>query len=209
MIKYYQIGEKSMKTIGLTGGIGTGKSTVSAYIADKGFPVIDADKIARQIVMPGMPALEAIAERFGCEVINDEDGTLDRKALAAIVFNDEQKRAELNSITLTAICDIIEKELADYKQQSAAALIFIDAPLLFEAGLDRLCDAVWTVDAGLELRVARVAARDGMKREEIMARIKSQLAEADKHRRSSDILDNSGEKEDLYEQIEELIAKYV
>lgn len=196
-----------MKIIGLTGGIGAGKSTVSRHLAEKGFEIIDADKISREIVTPGMPALAELQEAFGAEIVNP-DGTLDRKGLAALVFGDDEKRRILEEITTRRICEIVEKR-ADELRNEADGIAFIDAALLFESGADRLTDAVWAVDADQETRIARTAARDNAPREVIIARINSQMSREELLSRSDDIIDNSGSPEELAARIDELLEKYV
>lgn len=196
-----------MKIIGLTGGIGAGKSTVSRHLAEKGFEIIDADKISREIVMPGMPALAELQEAFGAEIVNP-DGTLDRKGLAALVFGDDEKRRILEEITTRRICEIVEKRVDELRNE-ADGIAFIDAALLFESGADRLTDAVWAVDADQETRIARTAARDNAPREVIIARINSQMSREELLSRSDDIIDNSGSPEELAARIDELLEKYV
>jgi len=195
-----------MKIIGLTGGIGTGKSTVSNYLIEKGFKIADADKIAREIVMPGMPALEEIRNVFGESVIN-EDGSLNRKALGAIVFKDENKRKTLESITMSKICEVIEERTNEYRN-TEKHIAFIDAPLLFEAGLDRLTDEIWVVDADIEVRLERVMKRDNISREAVMDRINSQFAKDFLLSKADVILDNSGTLEELIAQIDKLLGEY-
>lgn len=196
-----------MKIIGLTGGIGAGKSTVSRHLAEKGFEIIDADKISREIVTPGMPALAELQEAFGAEIVNP-DGTLDRKGLAALVFGDDEKRRILEEITTRRICEIVEKRVDELRNE-ADGIAFIDAALLFESGTDRLTDAVWAVDADQETRIARTAARDNAPREVIIARINSQMSREELLSRSDDIIDNSGSPEELAARIDELLEKYV
>ena len=200
-----------MKVIGLTGGIGSGKSTVSRRLIEKGYQIFDADLISHQIVEPGMPALEQIRETFG-EAFLDEEGRLRRKAMAAHITADPAERARLNAIMHTAIVGAIEEGIKQARKDAAAAgeeentIVFIDAPLLFEAGLDRLCDEVWLVTAPEEVRIRRVMERDGISEELVRGYMASQMPEEENRARSQRLLDNGGTREHLYEDLEEALA---
>ncbi|MCI9476474.1 dephospho-CoA kinase [Anaerovoracaceae bacterium 41-7] len=196
-----------MKVIGLTGGIGAGKSTVSDYLLDKGFTVIDADKIARSMTEKGSETLQALTEAFGEDILFT-DGCLDRKKLAAIVFSDEKKRLVLEELTTKKVVQIIEEKITGLQEEGYEAPVFIDAPLLFESGADKLCDAVWLVDASIDIRIRRVMARDDVTSEEVKRRILNQMSSSEKIARSTDIIDNSKGKEALYEQVERLLERY-
>ncbi len=196
-----------MKVIGLTGGIGAGKSTVSDFLLDKGFTVIDADKIARQMTEKGSKTLQALTSAFGEDILL-EDGALDRKKLAAVVFSDDEKRLVLEELTTKEVVRIMEARVADLRAEACAELVFIDAPLLFEAGADRLCDAIWLVDADMDVRVSRVMMRDGVCAEDVKKRMAKQMSSAEKASRSTDIIDNSKGKEALYQRVEQLLEKY-
>ncbi len=196
-----------MKVIGLTGGIGAGKSTVSDYLLDKGFTVIDADKIARSMTEKGSETLQALTEAFGEDILFT-DGCLDRKKLAAIVFSDEKKRLVLEELTTKKVVQIIEEKITGLQEEGYEAPVFIDAPLLFESGADKLCDAVWLVDASIDIRIRRVMARDDVTSEEVKRRILNQMSSSEKIARSTDIIDNSKGKEALYKQVERLLERY-
>ncbi len=196
-----------MKVIGLTGGIGAGKSTVSDYLLDKGFTVIDADKIARSMTEKGSETLQALTEAFGEDILFT-DGCLDRKKLAAIVFSDEKKRLVLEELTTKKVVQIIKEKITGLQEEGYEAPVFIDAPLLFESGADKLCDAVWLVDASIDIRIRRVMARDDVTSEEVKRRILNQMSSSEKIARSTDIIDNSKGKEALYEQVERLLERY-
>lgn len=189
--------------IGLTGGIGAGKSTVTDYLVEKGYKVIDCDRVAREIVEPGAPALAELVRAFGDGIL-DENGALDRAKTAEIVFSDPEKRKVLDDITHSAIYDIIEERSRGHETEP----VFIDAALIFESGLDRELDAVWVVTADEDIRKKRVAARDGMDEEMIAKRMNSQMSEDERKSRADEVLDNSGAREELYEQIEGLLEKY-
>ena len=196
-----------MKTIGLTGGIGTGKSTVSRYLKTKGYQIIDADLIAREVVEPGQPALVRLTEEFGREILL-EDGSLDRRKLAQLAFSSPEGKEALDRITHGAIFQRIDELQEQYETEFSSqegAVIFLDVPLLFETGLDRKADLVWVVDVPDELRVQRVVLRDGLTEEEIWARIKNQMSREEKLAKADYVLDNSGTLEALYEQVDALL----
>ena len=198
-----------MKTIGLTGGIGTGKSTVSRYLKTKGYKIIDADQIAREVVEPGQPALAALVSEFGQEILL-EDGSLNRRELARLAFASPEGKAALDRITHGAIFARIDELQAQYAEELAAtadAVIFLDVPLLFETGFDRKADLVWVVDVPDEVRVQRVVLRDGLTEEEIWARIKNQMSREEKLDRADVVLDNSGTQEELFAQVDERLAE--
>lgn len=207
-----------MKIIGLTGGIGSGKTTVSDYLISKGYHVLDADQIAREIVLPGSEMLIRLTAVFGEEIIA-EDGSLNRKKLGNIVFSDAEKKKTLDSMMHTEILELIHERIHQFREKTEAAaesaidpefrsrngVIFIDAPLLFETGLHESVSEIWVVDADDETRIKRIMERDGLKREEILKIISSQMARNEKNRRADIILDNTGDQEALYRQLEELL----
>lgn len=206
-----------MKIIGLTGGIGSGKSTVTDYLTERGYHVLDADKIAREIVLPGSEMLIRLTAAFGDEIIS-EDGSLNRKKLASIVFADPEKKKTLDDLMHTEILELIHERIHRYREEaeSVAAkgdsgnryrVIFIDAPLLFETGLDKSVSEAWVIDADEETRIKRIMERDGLGREEILSRINNQMARDEKNRRADVILDNTGNQESLYRQIDMLLEK--
>ena len=198
-----------MKLIGLTGGIGTGKSTVSQYLKTKGYEIIDADQIARQVVEPGAPALSRLAERFGAEILL-ADGSLNRRRLAQLAFASPEGKAALDSITHSAIFARIEEQRAKLEQCYAddpTALVFLDAPLLLETGLERMTDQVWMVDVPDQVRMERIRLRDGWTEEEIRARMKNQMGRREKLERADRVIDNSGTVKRLYDQVDCLLAE--
>ncbi|MBE6031707.1 MAG: dephospho-CoA kinase [Clostridiales bacterium] len=194
-----------MKIIGLTGGIGAGKSTVSEYLKEQGLPIVDADRISRDLTADGAPLLDLLAEAFGPEILLPGK-VLDRKGLARIAFASEEGKELLNRITHKAINEKILEELHAL-EASGTELAFLDAPLLFEAGLDQYTHQVWLVDASEEVRLARVMARDGLSEEEILDRMARQMSGEEKRARSHRILDNSGDLDALHEQIRRLLAE--
>ena len=197
-----------MKVIGLTGGIGAGKSTVTNYLRKQGYLVIDADAIAHQITEKGSPALKKIALCFGAEVLY-EDGSLNRKKLAAFVFSDEEKKRQLEQLTTVEVVYIIKTQLEDLRKKGKQDIVFVDAPLLFETGADKLTDMVWLVDADMEARISRVMDRDGTSRAAVVSRVQNLMDSSEKKKLSAEIIDNSKGKEELYQQIEYLLMRYV
>lgn len=195
-------GEKMHKktVIGLTGGIGSGKSTVSRYLAEKGCRIIDADLIAREIVKPGMPALAEIRETFGEDVML-QDGSLDRKKLGKIVFADPARLEQLNHITGGRIREEIEKRISLAEDE----IIVLDAPLLLESGLQTRVDQVWIVDVSDSVRIRRVMERDGATREEVEHRMKNQLTREQRMGKGYIIIDNSGSMEETFAQADRLL----
>ena len=197
-----------MLIIGLTGGIGSGKSTVSEYLSkNMGLTIIDADQIARDVTRPGQETLLKLREAFGSEIIND-DGTLDRRKLAGIAFQSDEKKKLLENITHSAIREEINCRLRTSAAKHENAVV-LDVPLLMESGIDGLCDTVWVVTTAKDVRIERISARDGITKEEINARINAQISDRERFARADEIIDNSGDKEALYREIERLIKKYV
>lgn len=179
-----------MLLVGLTGGIASGKSVVAARLGEHGAVVVDADKIAREVVEPGTPALTRIAEEFGPGVIAP-DGSLDRAALGAIVFADEGARRILNGITHPAVRELSHRRFAEAAAADPDAIVVYDVPLLTEArGADEF-DVVVVVSAPEETRIERMVSLRGMSREEATRRIRSQVPE-DTRRAMADIIIESG-----------------
>nr|MCW2727181.1 dephospho-CoA kinase [Aeromicrobium sp.] len=182
-----------MLRVGLTGGIGSGKSTVSALLVAHGAVVIDYDRLARDVVEPGSPALERIAERFGPGVIA-ADGTLDRPALGALVFTDPQALSDLNGITHPAI-----RDLGDAREAAAGpdAIVVHDNPLLVEMGADTLCDVVVVVDVPVEVQVERLMTNRGMTQADARARIAAQASRDVRTGAADLVIDNTGSQDEL------------
>jgi len=191
-----------MLKVGLTGGIGSGKSAVSAELASYGAMVIDADAIAREVVEPGTPGLSEVVEEFGDRVLA-ADGSLDRAALGEIVFADSDRLAALNAIVHPRVGErsgqLMEEALA-----ADTKVVVYDVPLLVENGLGSLYDVVVVVDAPDETRVERVSVNRGMPREQVRARIRAQ-ADRDTRLAAADlVVDNSGNRDELRGRVAEL-----
>jgi dephospho-CoA kinase len=189
-----------MLLVGLTGGIASGKSTVSAMLAERGAEVIDADHIARQVVMPGTPAWCKLRDHFGPGVLHP-DGQLDRQALADIVFADKSKLALLNEITHPAIFARIADRLEAHHGQDV--VVVLDAALLIEAGLADGVDVVIVVHSPREIQVDRLAAK-GVGSQDARNRIASQLEPEKRLARADIVMDNSGSLEDLGRLVDKL-----
>jgi dephospho-CoA kinase len=181
-----------MLRVGLTGGIGSGKSTVSALLASHGAVVIDYDELARAVVEPGSPALADIAQRFDGVIASD--GSLDRPALGALVFGDPKARADLERITHPAI-----RDLAVSREAAAApdAVVVHDNPLLVEMGAAAYCDVVLVVDVPVEVQVARLVGDRGMAESDARARIDAQASREVRTGAADLVIDNTGPLDEL------------
>ena len=197
-----------MLTIGITGGIGSGKSTVTSYLLSLGYNVIDADGISRSLTADGSPVIDELAKSFG-DVILDSERVLNRKKLAEIVFSDSKKKALLESIVTKRVLDIAENQIEELRNSNRYDIIFFDAPILFESGGDKLVDKVWVVTAESDIRIKRVMERDGAAREDVIKRINNQMNEETRKAKADEIIDNSYDLESLYKQVDRLIQKYV
>ena len=197
-----------MIVIGITGGIGTGKSTVTEYLEKNGFFVIDSDRISHEITSKGSPLLTVIAEAFSPDVIT-ADGELDRKRMSEIVFSDPEKRLLLQSIVTEKIISDSEDMIKALREENPDRLVFFDAPILFETRAHEIVDFSWVVTADENVRIARVMARDGVTEDRVRARIASQMPEAEKIARADEVIDNSSDLESLYKKIDILTEKYL
>ena len=195
-----------MIIVGLTGGIGSGKSTVSDYLKRKGCLIIDADEISRAATAPGGPALEPILREFGAGVFS-EDGTLDRKKMSEIVFSDTISRNKLEDIVVTIVINEFHAQIEHLKEEDYKGIVVFDAPLLFEFGMEKYVDESWFVTASLESRVSRVVKRDRMTRGEVMDRINSQMPSWEKEKLDDYTINNSFDLKWLYDQIDSLLYR--
>lgn len=192
-----------MLQVGLTGGIGSGKSTVSARLAALGAVVVDYDLLAREAVEPGTPALAAIVERFGREVVA-ADGTLDRPALGAVVFADEAARRDLEAITHPAVRDLAAARVAAAPED---AVVVHDHPLLVEMGMASWCDVVVVVDVDPEVQVQRLVEQRGMSEADARARLAAQAFREQRLAAADEVLDNGGTRDDLVAAVDALWAR--
>jgi dephospho-CoA kinase len=197
---------RGLKVLGLTGGIGSGKSTVARLFADLGVPVLDADQLAREIVEPGRPAFADIAAAWP-EVI-DGDGRIDRKRLAAIVFADPTARERLEAITHPHIAALAEERFAALARAGHGLAVY-EASLLVESNRHRDFDGLIVVTVSPETQLGRVLARGGLTEAEARARIAAQLPLATKVAAATHVIDNDGSAEATRAQVERLVAKGV
>jgi dephospho-CoA kinase len=192
--------------VGLTGGIGSGKSTVAARLAERGVPVIDADQVAREIVEPGEPALADLADRFGPDILR-ADGTLDRQALADIVFHDPEARGDLDRLTHPRIAGRIATRIAELGgtwDRPGPPMAVVDHPLLIETAQVGRFDAVVVVLVPAEERVRRLVELRGLQEHDARARMAVQTDDETRRRLASHVLVNDGSIEDLLQQVDEL-----
>lgn len=192
-----------MKRVGLTGSIGSGKSTVAKLLTARGIPVLDADAVARE-VSSSQTVLTEISSVLGTEYVLN--GALNRPALAQLIFENPESRAALNAIIHPAVRVEMARREADLEASGAAGVVQ-DIPLLFENGLEQLFDATILVDAPLETRVFRVMLRDGLTREQIIARDAAQMPAAEKCARADFVLENDGDEMNLETQLEAVLGK--
>jgi dephospho-CoA kinase len=186
-----------MKTIGLTGGIGSGKSTVSAMLAAHGAVIVDADAITRDLQRPGQAVLASIVERFGDGIVTP-DGELDRASLAEIVFSDADALKDLNAIVHPAVNAEILRRIADHA--GTDSVVILDIPLLVESGRAR-APHVLVVDVDPELAVERLVAHRGMAEADARARIARQASREERLAKADRVIDNSGDRAHLTDQV--------
>ncbi len=179
--------------IGLTGGIATGKSTVSSMLVRRGAHLVDADQIAREVVEPGSPVLSKVVERFGQAVLLG-DGSLNRKQLGELIFNDSSARQDLEAILHPAIRQLIKDRMIAYDQQDPAGLTVVDIPLLYESKLDELLgfNEVLVVYIPRAVQLRRLMERDGLSENDAHRRLKAQMDIEEKKQRADVVIDNSG-----------------
>lgn len=178
-----------MIKLGLTGPTGAGKTTVARLLEQNGIPLVDADAIARTVTEKGSPVLSALADTFGKDILFS-DGSLDRRALAAVAFSSKENTEKLNAVTHPAILARIRRALAD----ATGDAVILDAPLLFETGLDALCDHTVAVVADEAVRLARITARDGISEEAAKKRMAVQPDTAFYAARADILLYNNGDR---------------
>ncbi len=194
-----------MRVLGLTGGIGSGKSTVARMFTDLGAEVIDADQLAREVVEPGQPALGHIRHQFGAEVLLP-DGRLDRAKLATIVFADPDARERLNAITHPRILERMQAEVQS--RHGRSGLLLLDIPLLFENGRQEMVEQVILVWVDAATQLQRLTERDGLTEDEARRRVQAQMPLDQKRNLSDDVIDNTGTHEETRRQVELLVRRY-
>jgi dephospho-CoA kinase len=182
--------------VGLTGGVGSGKSTVSALLTDHGAVVVDADAIAREVLEPGTPGFDSVVARFGRGVVA-VDGALDRKAIAAVVFADQVARNDLNAIVHPLVGERSQELIATVPRDS---IVVYDVPLLVEGGLESDFDCVVVVEADTRTRLARLAAR-GLPEDEARARMAAQATDEQRRAVAHELISNGGSREQLADEV--------
>jgi dephospho-CoA kinase len=196
-----------MKTIGLTGGIGSGKSTVAKILTDLGFEVLSADQIAREVVEPGLPAYYRIVAVFG-PAIRLIDGRLDRKRLGEIVFADPVLRCQLEQIIHPEVIARIKMVIAA-RQVTPQPFLFVEVPLLFETGMAKMFDLVWVVNLTAANQLQRVLGRDQISPIAAGQRIAAQLPLAEKATRADWVIENNGSLAELDEQVRRAVKNII
>ena len=190
-----------MRVIGITGSIACGKSTVSNELARRGYPVIDADVLSRELTVPGGPVMKEIRAAFGERYVQ-ADGSLNRREMGRLVFSEPRARDRLDRI-MAPYLKTLTFERIEKIRTAGALLCFLDYPLLYEKGYDRYCDTVWCVWLPEDLQLQRLMDRDGYTREEAYSRIRAALSSDEKANRSPVVIDNSGPLEDTVQQVED------
>lgn len=193
-----------MHVIGLTGGIGSGKSTVAGLFAEYGIPIIDADQVARELVAPGQPALQRIVQTFGEEILNG-DGTLDRKKLRDLIFHDSKQRKQLEAI----LHPLIREDMLDQLDSLEAPYAILVIPLLVDTGNWEMIDRILVVDTEEDLQIERVMQRDNVSLEQAEAIIDNQVSRQERLAAADDVIENIGNTEDLKIQVKRLHEFYL
>lgn len=191
-----------MRIIGLTGGIASGKSSVARLLKKMGAVVVDADQLSRDAVMPGEPAYDAIVAEFGEGILSPER-TINRRALAKIVFADANARKRLERITHPAIAKLAQERLESLRRAGRETAFYM-APLLIEAGVASRVDEIWVVYAERETQIQRLMDRDCVSREEALQRLDAQMPMEEKVRRGRIVIDNNGSLEGLEQQVRKI-----
>lgn len=194
-----------MKVIVLTGGIASGKSTVSRYLLDKGYPVIDLDIIARQVVEPGSPGLALLVEKFGPEILS-ADQSLNRQYLGQLLFTKPEIKACVNQILHPIIFKQMAEEIEE-ERRAGSELVFLDIPLFFESKAKFDYDQVWVVYVDPEVQIERLMARNQLSYQEAVDRVNSQMPLKEKADRADEVLDNSAGQTDLYAIVDKLLQR--
>jgi dephospho-CoA kinase len=195
-----------MLTIGLTGGIGSGKSTVAQILGEFGAPILDADKVAHTTYAPGAPAYDAVIAAFGAQVVA-ADRTIDRKKLGSIVFGNPERLNQLTSIVWPATRESIRRNVADLRASGAKLPIVVEAAILIEANWQPLFDEIWLVRASREQVVARIESQRGLKPAETEARIRAQLSDEERAKHATLVIENNGSLEELREMLKTIWAE--
>lgn len=189
--------------VGLTGGMGSGKTLAASYFREFGAKVLDADQICRKLVEPGQPALKEISDMFGESVI-DDSGRLDRKKLAEIVFNNPDKKKELENILHPRVFESEKEEYLRICEKDPNALVIVDAALLIESGNYKAMDRVIVVNTDEQNQIERVLDRSEWTREEVIARIRNQMPSSEKIKFADFVIENSSDKPHLRQKVKDI-----
>ena len=195
-----------MLTIGLTGGIGSGKSTVAQILGEFGAPILDADKVAHTTYAPGASAYDAVIAAFGAQVVAG-NRTIDRKQLGAIVFGNPERLNQLTSIVWPATRESIRRNVAELRASGAKLPIVVEAAILIEANWQPLFDEIWLVRASREQVVTRIESQRGLKPAETEARIRAQLSDEERSKHATLVIQNNGSLEELRELLKTVWAE--
>ena len=190
------------RVIGLTGGIGSGKSTVSRYLAELGAIIIDADKLGHEAYQPNAETWRELVKTFGNEILA-QDNTIDRKKLGTIVFNNPEKLKRLNTIVHPRMFEMAKKRIDDCRRKGTRVVI-LDAPILFETNWTPLVDEVWVVVSNEANVIKRAVARTGLPEDQIRSRIRSQMTNEERIKCAQVVIHNDGTEGDLREKVKEL-----
>lgn len=193
-----------MVSVAITGGIGSGKSVAGDYLKNKGYKVIDADEVSRLVVAHDSKGLRQLVFKFGTHILSI-DGSLDRKKLAEIVFNDKDKLQILNSITHPLIAKNIQRQIDEIETENKDSIVFVMIPLLFELNWHTKYDKVWLILAENDKRAERAAKRDSTTKDKIYNRIKNQINYAENAKYAHNVLYNNNTLESFYKQIEDAL----
>lgn len=196
-----------MKLIGVTGGVGAGKSAILSYMQEHyGARVLQADRIAEEIMRPGTVCDQSLKEAFAGDGVFRSDGSLDRGAMASVIFHDPAKRKQVNDIVHPLVREYVIREVEKERQQKCFSYVVLEAALLLEAGYDTLCDELWYIHSDESVRVARLKEKRGYSDDKIQAIFASQLPEETFRRRCGCVIENNTTKEAAYAQIDRLLG---
>ena len=192
--------------IALTGGIASGKSTVAHYLREKGFHVIDADRLGHRVLQCGQPSYHQIVETFGKGILN-EDASINRRILGNMVFNNPDQLNQLNRISHPLIRNMILEQMKEFASHSRAGLIFLEAAILLESSLVPKLRGVWVVETDPDIAIARLGQRNQFTAEEAKARLNAQIDNEARRKWADYLIENNGSLSDLYQQVDTILAK--
>ena len=192
--------------IALTGGIASGKSTVAHYLREKGFHVIDADKLGHRVLQCGQPSYHQIVETFGKGILN-KDASINRRKLGNLVFNNPDQLNQLNRISHPLIRNMILEQMKEFASHSREGLIFLEAAILLESSLVPKLRGVWVVETDPDIAIARLGQRNQFTAEEAKARLNAQIDNEARRKWADYLIENNGSLSDLYQQVDAILTK--